>query len=325
MQPLSPSHQTHLDAYGEYLRQKTMTEKSRQRPLNLIRRYLHYLDEAYPGIAATRISYPQCCGFLQTLKHLKVSSYNTYLIDLRGFLQFLEKQHGAKPVSHELKCETMEQNLPRDLPLSLMQQLCTPTAAEAEVLQTCLLAMRDQAIIELLWSTGMRSCELLQLRVGDFSSDLGICAVTAAKHGVDHDAYLGKPAIAALRRYFTARGLHLRKDAHVWAFPGRKEQRPLSYSALNDLVKKLGRVRTGCPVTPHLIRHAFATQMLIRCGCLRSVQLLLGHASIKNTERYCKLRLLHLHKAVQGFHPHGSRAGKAKNDTEALDRKEANE
>ena len=66
MQPLSPSHQTHLDAYGEYLRQKTMTEKSRQRPLNLIRRYLHYLDEAYPGIAATRISYPQCCGFLQT-------------------------------------------------------------------------------------------------------------------------------------------------------------------------------------------------------------------------------------------------------------------
>ena len=215
MQPLSPSHQTHLDAYGEYLRQKTMTEKSRQRPLNLIRRYLHYLDEAYPGIAATRISYPQCCGFLQTLKHLKVSSYNTYLIDLRGFLQFLEKQHGARPVSHELKCETMEQNLPRDLPLSLMQQLCTPTAAEAEALQTCLLAMRDQAIIELLWSTGMRSCELLQLRVGDFSSDLGICAVTAAKHGVDHDAYLGKPAIAALRRYFTARGLHLRKDAHV--------------------------------------------------------------------------------------------------------------
>ena len=88
MQPLSPSHQTLLDAYGEHLRQKTMTEKSRQRPLNLIRRYLHYLDEAYPGIAATRISYPQCCGFLQTLKHLKVSSYNTYLIDLRGFLQF---------------------------------------------------------------------------------------------------------------------------------------------------------------------------------------------------------------------------------------------
>ena len=322
---MHPSHQALFAAYETCLRQKTLVDASRKRLLRLARRYLHYLDTEYPGIEATRISYSQCCTFLQTLEYLKVNTYNLYLVDLRGFLQFLEKQHGAKVISHQLRRKTAEINLPRGLPLDLMQQLCTPKATEAAALETSLLAMRNQAIIELLFSTGMRACELLQLRVGDFSSDLGICAVTAAKHGVDHDAYLGKPAIAALRRYFTARGLHLRKDAHVWAFPGRKEQRPLSYSALNDLVKKLGRVRTGCPVTPHLIRHAFATQMLIRCGCLRSVQLLLGHASIKNTERYCKLRLLHLHKAVQGFHPHGSRAGKAKNDTEALDRKEANE
>ena len=261
MHPLSPSHQTWFAAYETYLRQKTLVDASRKRLLSLARRYLHYLDTEYPGIEATRISYPQCCTFLQTLGYLKVNTYNLYLVDLRGFLQFLEKQHGAKVISHQLRRKTAEINLPRGLPLDLMQQLCTPKATEAAALETSLLAMHNQAIIELLFSTGMRACELLQLRVGDFSPDLGSCAVATAKHGVDHITWLGKPAVAALRRYLMARGLHPKKDAHAWLFPGKKGQ-PLKYDALRNVIRKISQDRIGCPVTPHTIRHTFATQML---------------------------------------------------------------
>ena len=132
MHPLSPSHQTWFTAYETYLRQKTLVDASRKRLLSLARRYLHYLDTEYPGIEATRISYPQCCTFLQTLGYLKVNTYNLYLVDLRGFLQFLEKQHGAKVISHQLRRKTAEINLPQGLPLDLMQQLCTPKATEAQ-------------------------------------------------------------------------------------------------------------------------------------------------------------------------------------------------
>ena len=148
MHPLSPSHQALFAAYETCLRQKTLVDASRKRLLRLARRYLHYLDTEYPGIEATRISYPQCCTFLQTLEYLKVNTYNLYLVDLRGFLQFLEKQHGAKVISHQLRRKTAEINLPRGLPLDLMQQLCTPKATEAAALETSLLAMRNQAIIE---------------------------------------------------------------------------------------------------------------------------------------------------------------------------------
>ena len=312
MHPLSPSHQALFAAYETYLRQKTLVDASRKRLLRLARRYLHYLDTEYPGIEATRISYPQCCAFLQTLEHLKVSSYNLYLVDLRGFLQFLEKQHGAKVISHQLRRKTAEINLPRGLPLDLMQQLCTPKATEAAALETSLLAMRNQAIIELLFSTGMRACELLQLRVGDFSPDLGSCAVATAKHGVDHITWLGKPAVAALRRYFMARGLHPKKDAHAWLFPGKKGQ-PLKYGALRNVIRKISQDRIGCPVTPHTIRHTFATQMLIGCGCIRSVQLMLGHACLSNTARYCAVEFVHL------------LAGEPANRAETLDRAVANE
>lgn len=321
MHPLSPSHQALFAAYETCLRQKTLVDASRKRLLRLARRYLHYLDTEYPGIEATRISYPQCCTFLQTLEYLKVNTYNLYLVDLRGFLQFLEKQHGAKVISHQLRRKTAEINLPRGLPLDLMQQLCTPKATEAAALETSLLAMRNQAIIELLFSTGMRACELLQLRVGDFSPDLGSCAVATAKHGVDHITWLGKPAVAALRRYLMARGLHPKKDAHAWLFPGKKGQ-PLKYDALRNVIRKISQDRIGCPVTPHTIRHTFATQMLIGCGCIRSVQLMLGHACLSNTARYCAVEFVHLLAAVRGFHPHG---GEPANRAETLDRTVASE
>ena len=126
MHPLSPSHQTWFAAYETYLRQKTLVDASRKRLLRLARRYLHYLDTEYPGIEATRISYPQCCTFLQTLEYLKVNTYNLYLVDLRGFLQFLEKQHGAKVISHQLRRKTAEINLPRGLTLERKQPRWKP-------------------------------------------------------------------------------------------------------------------------------------------------------------------------------------------------------
>ena len=320
MHPLSPSHQTLFAAYETYLRQKTLVDASRKRLLRLARRYLHYLDTEYPGIEATRISYPQCCAFLQTLEHLKVSSYNLYLVDLRGFLQFLEKQHGAKVISHQLRRKTAEINLPRGLPLDLMQQLCTPKATEAAALETSLLAMRNQAIIELLFLPVCVPANCCSCASGIFPRTLAVVPWLRPS-----TVWITSPGSASLLLppcdVISWREGCIRKGRSCLAVSRQKRATPQIWRITQCHQKNQpGPYRLPCYAThhpPHL-----ATQMLIGCGCIRSVQLMLGHACLSNTARYCAVEFVHLLAAVRGFHPHG---GEPANRAETLDRAVANE
>lgn len=118
--------------------------------------------------------------------------------------------------------------------------------------------------------------------------------------------YLGDPAKEALNDYLTARNIKLSwltKKQGEWPLFATRENNHMGNSTLASIIYELGKKRVGAKITPHMIRHTFATEMLRACGCLRSVQLLMGHSPIESTERYCHLDANDRTFAIDNYHP----------------------
>ena len=244
--------------------------------------------------------------FLFTLRDFETSTYNNYLIYLRQFLTWLERNHQIAPMSWLLHSKPVEDSLPRNIPLFQMEQICTPAEQEADLLPSRL-ALRNQAIVEVLFSTGVRNSELRNIRVRHLSVDLTECTIATLKGGVNRTVYLGEAAVNALQRYLLCENVDRQKDANRYVFLNCHGQR-MSARTLIAIVKAMGIQRCGCPVTPHMFRHTFATEMLRACHSIRSVQVMLGHKSINTTTRYCHLDFDEQMKAVSAFHPHAIKA-----------------
>lgn len=293
-----------LDDYNQFLCQKGLTKESRKRFARMAERLVLHLQEEKVDIFL--MTQADCQNYLYTLQHLKPSTYNAYISYMTCFLRYLEERYDVQHIV--LKKKNVETFLPNYLPVEVLHKLCTPTELERARLLNDLTLARDQSIVEILASTGLRSCELRHLRVGDLSPDLRICRVATAKGGYARFVFLGVPAASALKNYLRLNDVQLRKHSNEYLFPGRNPKNPLSYESLRGLLIRIAQYRIGTPVTTHALRHTFATEMMRSCGCIRSVQLLMGHVSISNTVRYCHLNLADTLKAVEKFHPHGEKA-----------------
>jgi integrase/recombinase XerC len=191
-------------------------------------------------------------------------------------------------------------------------------------------ALRDQAVFELFYSSGLRLSELIQLDVrytedGDYRSagwlDLDGAEVTVLGKGSRRRTVpVGSKAIEALRAWLKVRDILLRpgvlpEDAHA-LFLGTRGRR-LPVSTVQQRIKRQA-LAAGVPsdVHPHMLRHSFATHMLQSSGDLRAVQEMLGHASIATTQIYTSLDFQHLAKVYDQAHP---RAGRAHKDKAAVE------
>lgn len=246
------------------------------------------------------MKYKHIHRFLLTLHHLKPSTYNLWLSHIKGFLRYCEQHNHVKVILPLLMKKREDTLLPKNISLTMMLALCQPRKNEKTHLQTYL---RNQAIIEFLFSTGVRSIELRQLRVGSLSDDLSRCVIATAKSGVTRTVYLGNPAREALLTYLNSWNIDKRKDKHQYLFTSK--DKAMTGTMLYNSVKNLAKKRIGIAVTPHMIRHTFATEMLRATGCLRSVQELMGHVNISNTARYCYLNYHDVLQAINKYHPHG--------------------
>lgn len=170
--------------------------------------------------------------------------------------------------------------------------------------------LRDIAMLELLYSTGMRVAELVSRNIKDLDFDSEMLRVTG-KGNKERLVPVGRPATHAVRQWLTQRaqlmvdrvhrGHELEKNALFLNGRGGR----LSSRSVERLVKAYGE-RAGIPqiVTPHALRHSFATHLLEMGADLRSVQELLGHASLSTTQRYTHLTLDHLTEVYDKAHPH---------------------
>jgi integrase/recombinase XerC len=205
---------------------------------------------------------------------------------------------------------------PKRLPKALSADQAVTLAASTP--DDTLLAQRDHALVELLYSSGLRLSELTSLDWRHFAAqgtqpasvswvDLeGAEATVRGKGSKTRTVPIGAPALEALRRWLAVRSSIQRCDERALFVSARGERlAPRSVQArLGQLARRLG---LGVHVHPHMLRHSFASHLLQSSGDLRAVQELLGHANIATTQIYTQLDWQHLAKAYDAAHPRARR------------------
>ncbi len=228
---------------------------------------------------------------------MKRRTQNYYLIALRAFLKFLRKRGeiSMSPERIEL-AKVPERSLDLISNAELTRLLNAPTSDSLE-------GKRDQAILELLFSTGLRVSELCSLSTDDIDLSRDEFSVRGKGDKI-RVVFISDEARTKIKNYLAARkdmeeALFIRygkkakvgEDARI---SPRTVQRLLKYYAV-----KAGITRK---VTPHVIRHSFATDLLSNGADLRSVQALLGHANIGTTQIYTHVTDAHLRAVHKKFH-----------------------
>ena len=163
---------------------------------------------------------------------------------------------------------------------------------------------RMTALLEVLYATGLRVSELVALPAAAARRDPRLLTVTG-KGGHERTVPLSPPARAALADWLPARQRLLGGRDSRWLFPGRAPERPMTRAAFADALKKLA-IEAGVDpskVSPHVLRHAFATHLLANGADLRSVQQMLGHADISTTQIYTHVLDARLRQLVGERHP----------------------
>jgi integrase/recombinase XerC len=164
------------------------------------------------------------------------------------------------------------------------------------------LGLRDRALLELFYSSGLRLSELCGLRWRDLQADAGLVTVLG-KGGKQRSVPVGSHARRALAEWRASTGA----DADAFIFPGRGGG-PIGQRAVQIRIRQLA-ARQGLfkHVHPHMLRHSFASHVLESSGDLRGVQELLGHADIATTQIYTHLDFQHLAKVYDAAHPRAKR------------------
>jgi integrase/recombinase XerD len=218
---------------------------------------------------------------------------------LRNFFRFAQTNELiTDDPSINLESPKIRRSLPGYLRLEdvdrLLQQPDVKTA----------LGLRDRAMLEVLYSTGLRVSELTSLRVGDLDTKVG-CVRCIGKGDKERLVPVGKKALASVEKYLKdGRAELLGKAPVVPTLFLNRRGRGLSRVGVWKILSAYGR-RAGLRValTPHMLRHSFATHLLERGADLRSVQLMLGHADISTTQIYTHVVEERLKQIYKAHHP----------------------
>ncbi len=234
-------------------------------------------------------------------EQLASPSIARHLVALKMFYRFLRLEEKAHPSSVDLlSSPKLWQRVPSVLsPAGIDALLAAPQAGDRYFL-------RDRAILETLYATGCRASEVVGLKLADLHLSSAFCKCVG-KGSKQRIIPLGRPAIAALGSYLAGlpSGAAASADGQVYVFLS-KSGRKLSRIFLWELVKKYcQRAGLSTEISPHSLRHSFATHMLAGGADLRMVQELLGHASITTTQHYTHVDRARLKALHQKFHPRG--------------------
>ena len=234
-------------------------------------------------------------------ERLAPASSARHLIALKMFYRFLRLEERAQPTAVELlSSPALWERIPQVLsPESVEKLLAAPVAADRFYL-------RDRALLETLYATGSRASEVVGLKLADLYLDSSFCKCEG-KGNKQRVVPLGRKAIAALQAYLSDLRPELLRSASEapWVFVSRGG-RALTREMLWILVKKyVRRAGLSSKVSPHTLRHSFATHLLAGGADLRTVQELLGHANIRTTQHYTHVDRDRLRAIHRQFHPRG--------------------
>jgi integrase/recombinase XerD len=242
-------------------------------------------------------------GFLTTLRDrgLSARSQARTLTTLRRCYRFLQREDalpGSDPTAH-LHLPKIGRRLPR-----------VPSRTQVDTLldvpdTNTLLGMRNQAMLEVLYATGLRVSELVHLEVKQLNLEAGFIRVRG-KGGRERVVPLGSRAKEILQIYLTTtRPQLLKQRSSAYLFVSRSAK-PLTRQAFWVLLKQYVRQSPESgKISPHALRHAFATHLLDGGADLRAVQTMLGHVDIATTQIYTHVTSARLRDVHRKFHPRG--------------------
>ncbi|MBC7319441.1 tyrosine recombinase XerC [bacterium] len=217
------------------------------------------------------------------------------LSTLRRFYTFMVKRDfmSENPLV-SLFSPKQEKILPNFLTQSEMERLIESIPLDNP------LGIRDRAIIEMLYSTGVRIGELVQLNLSDIKDNRQI--LIKGKGNKERIVFLGDYAIKSLKRYLEEVRPKLVKDIRERALFLSRFGTRLTCRSIERMMEKYG-IQLGRDISPHTIRHSFATHLLENGADLRSVQELLGHSDLSTTQKYTHITLERLKEIYKKTHP----------------------
>jgi integrase/recombinase XerD len=226
---------------------------------------------------------------------LSQNSKRRLISSIRGFFKFLmfEGHVDASP-AEDLVAPQTGVYLPRFLNQSEIETLLATPDVETES------GLRDKAILELMYSSGLRVSEAVGVRVRDIDLEAGI-VTTTGKGSKTRRVPVGSSAVDWLRKYLAIRRQH--KSLAVDNLFVTPYGRPLNRQAIHALIVKYAEKCGFDGVTPHTLRHSFATHLVQNNADIRSVQQMLGHADISTTQIYTHITDKQLKENYRRFHP----------------------
>jgi integrase/recombinase XerD len=294
----SPFFVTWLPIFLDYLSvEKGLAKNSLSAYATDLRRFGHWLNDQ--SIELERVERIQIVKYFQSLRAAGISARSVAraLAAIRGLFRFLvsEKHLKADPTEN-LENPKLWSSLPKSiLPEEVDALLAAPDVSTPD-------GLRDAAMLELLYATGLRVSELIRVRIDDVVMDAGFLR-TMGKGSKERIVPFGDSARTAIVKYMEGGRAELDKysDPHLFlSRRGRPMTRQSFWMKIGRYAREAG---IKAHISPHVLRHSFATHLLENGADLRSVQMMLGHADISTTQIYTHVSRARLQRMYEQFHP----------------------
>ncbi|MCB9727625.1 MAG: tyrosine recombinase [Deltaproteobacteria bacterium] len=300
-----------MDPVATYIHQLRTLDNASPHTLRAVagdlRDLADYLARAGVDVAPADVDPPRVRAYVADLaQRTGARTIARRLSTLRGFYQWLVRQGRRDDTPmHGLQNPRQGRPLPESVPVDTMMALLAPPTSDAPA------ALRDHAILQLLYASGLRVSELCGLDVGDVDTSRGWVRVLGKGRKV-REVPVHAQARAAVQRWLAARpGLVARgKGAQPTTalFLNRRGGRLTDRSVRRVLDREVLRVAAAQHIHPHMVRHAFATHLLDGGVDIRHIQELLGHASISTTQVYTHVGIERLIRVYDSAHPRATGA-----------------
>ena len=284
-----------IDDYLSFLKDvKNLSENSLKSYRRDILKFRNFL-KSNNIVKLNNVSEEICSSWIGSLYSMNIGarSIQRHLSSVKGFFKYLQKNHLINQSPFELiSGPKTEKKLPESLTPEQINRLL-------DFKPSSLIEIRDLAIVELMYSSGLRVSETVNVDIQDFEENKDFLRVIG-KGSKTRLVPLGRFAISAINNWLEERKKITSDDGALFI---NKAGGRLTTRSVQLRLKKLAVKQGLPPINPHMLRHSFATHMLESSGDLRSIQELLGHSSLSTTQIYTNLDYQHLVKIYDKSHP----------------------
>ncbi|MBY5952213.1 MAG: site-specific tyrosine recombinase XerD [Cyclobacteriaceae bacterium] len=299
---MSKTWETYIKQFRHYLKiERSLSDNSIEAYCRDVQRLAEFVDLDFQGLSPLELSSKELQAFVRTIGELELSEFTQarMISGIKAFYRFLVYEDLVKKDPAQLlETPRLGRKLPDTLSFEEINQILEGVPlGEAQ-------GHRNRAMLELLYSSGLRVSELINLKKGQIFEEIGFLRIVG-KGNKERLVPFGKDALKYLKIYQEEVRNHqtIARGHEEYVFlnrRGKKLSRVMIFMIIKEAVERVGIQKN---VSPHTFRHSFATHLIEGGADLRAVQEMLGHESITTTEIYTHLDRDYLRQVLTDFHP----------------------